>query len=145
MHRDLKSHNLLVDDAWRVKVADFGLSRMIEEHVSATMTVCGTPCWTAPEVLRNQRYSIKADVYSFGICLWELYTRTAPYAGMTPFQVMYGVASSGMRPNINDDCPEPWRELMITCWAESPDDRPTFDVIAKTLQTMVLPETGGFH
>lgn len=145
MHRDLKSHNLLVDDAWRVKVADFGLSRMIEEHVSATMTVCGTPCWTAPEVLRNQRYSTKADVYSFGICLWELYTRTAPYAGMTPFQVMYGVASSSMRPPINDDCPEPWRELMITCWSESPDDRPTFDVIAKTLQNMVLPETGGFH
>jgi len=146
MHRDLKSHNLLVDDAWRVKVADFGLSRMIEERVSATMTVCGTPCWTAPEVLRNQRYSVKADVYSFGICLWELYSRTAPYAGMTPFQVMFGVASSGMRPPINeDDCPEPWRELMMQCWSESPEDRPTFDQIAKTLQNMVLPETGGFH
>lgn len=146
MHRDLKSHNLLVDEAWRIKVADFGLSRMIEEHVSATMTVCGTPCWTAPEVLRNQRYSTKADVYSFGICLWEFYTRSSPYAGMTPFQVMYGVASSGMRPPINDDdCPEPWRELMVSCWSESPDDRPTFDQIAKTLQAMVLPETGGFH
>jgi serine/threonine protein kinase len=146
MHRDLKSHNLLVDDAWRVKVADFGLSRMIEERVSATMTVCGTPCWTAPEVLRNQRYSVKADVYSFGICLWELYSRTAPYSGMTPFQVMFGVASSGMRPPINeDDCPEPWRELMLTCWSESPEDRPTFDQIARTLQSMVLPETGGFH
>lgn len=146
MHRDLKSHNLLVDDAWRVKVADFGLSRMIEERVSATMTVCGTPCWTAPEVLRNQRYSVKADVYSFGICLWELYTRTAPYAGMTPFQVMFGVASSGMRPPIDEeDCPAPWRELMLSCWSEAPEERPTFDEIARSLQTMSLPETGGFH
>lgn len=46
-----------------------------------------TPCWTAPEVLRNARYTEKADIYSFGIVLWELATREDPYKGMPPFQV----------------------------------------------------------
>ena len=46
-----------MDEGWRVKVSDFGLSRMLEDALVTTMTVCGTPCWTAPEVLRNQKYS----------------------------------------------------------------------------------------
>jgi len=66
IHRDLKSHNLLVDENWKVKVSDFGLSRIYGD-TQATMTACGTPCWTAPEILRNAKYTEKADVYSFGI------------------------------------------------------------------------------
>lgn len=55
IHRDLKSHNILVNTFWTAKVCDFGLSRLATQ--SNTMTACGTPCWTAPEVLRNQRYA----------------------------------------------------------------------------------------
>jgi serine/threonine protein kinase len=70
IHRDLKPSNLLVDENWNVKVADFGFARIKEEN--ATMTRCGTPCWTAPEILRGEKYSEKADVYSFGIIMWEV-------------------------------------------------------------------------
>ena len=73
IHRDLKSLNLLVDQDWNVKVSDFGLSRF---KVSSLMTgQCGTYQWMAPEVVRGHNYTEKADVYSFGINLWEIYTR----------------------------------------------------------------------
>lgn len=139
MHRDLKTQNLLVDENWRVKVSDFGLSRLIEEQVSQTMTVCGTPCWTAPEVLRNQKYSIKADVYSFGICLWEMYSRTDPYKGVPPYQVVLNVANYGMRPEIGDDCPEDWAKLIADCWDEDPQKRPSFEDIIIKLENLQLP------
>jgi serine/threonine protein kinase len=76
-----QSHNLLVDEHWRVKVCDFGLSRFIAQN--ATMTACGTPSWTAPEVLRNEKYTTKADVYGYGIVLWELFARQDPFPGMS--------------------------------------------------------------
>merc|ERR1711991_1037426 len=63
IHRDLKSLNLLVDTNWIVKITDFGLTTAKE--ASGTMTQCGTPQWMAPEVLRNEPYDYKADVYSF--------------------------------------------------------------------------------
>lgn len=136
MHRDFKSHNLLVDSNWRVKVSDFGLSRMIEDQLSATMTVCGTPCWTAPEVLRNQKYSVKADVYSFGIVMWEVCTRMDPYTGVAPFQVVVQVATSGLRPGIPPFCPQAWLELMTECWSENPERRPSFAEIVERLQNL---------
>ncbi len=53
-----------------MKVADFGFARIKEEN--ATMTRCGTPSWTAPEVIRGEKYGEAADIYSFGIIMWEV-------------------------------------------------------------------------
>jgi len=109
-----------------VKVCDFGLSRIVEQTLSATMTSCGTPCWTAPEILRNSRYTEKADVYSFGILLWEIVTREDPYKGMPPFQVVFAVGTQKIRPKIPVSCPPCWAELITQCWAEDPEMRPSF-------------------
>ena len=80
LHRDLKSPNLLVDHQYRVKIADFGLSRFRVEY---TMTFCGSPKWTAPEVLNGLSYDTAADVWSYGVVVWELLTRQVPYAAGT--------------------------------------------------------------
>ena len=80
LHRDLKSPNLLVDANFRIKIADFGLSRFRVEY---TMTFCGSPKWTAPEVLNGLSYDTAADVWSYGVVLWELLTREVPYAAGT--------------------------------------------------------------
>ncbi|GAM19521.1 hypothetical protein SAMD00019534_026960 [Acytostelium subglobosum LB1] len=133
LHRDLKSHNLLVDDNWKVKVADFGLST-IEQ--TATMTACGTPCWTAPEVLRNQRYTEKADVYSFAIVMWECATRMDPYAGMPPFQVIFAVGREGLRPPVPRSCPPEFVTLMTDCWAENADNRPSMEVALMRMEAV---------
>ncbi|KAG6616884.1 TKL protein kinase [Phytophthora cinnamomi] len=68
IHRDLKSKNILLDDAFRAKLSDFGISR--ERSVEDTMTAgVGTIYWTAPEVLMGKKYTEKADIFSFGIVM----------------------------------------------------------------------------
>lgn len=70
------------------QVTDFGLSRFKATSVSEKMTgQAGTYHWMAPEVINSQHYTEKADVFSYGIILWEIYTRAIPYGGMQPVQV----------------------------------------------------------
>lgn len=133
IHRDLKSHNLLVDDNWKVKVCDFGLSK-IAVDMQATMTACGTPCWTAPEILRNARYTTKADVFSYGIVLWELVTRDEPFAGMPAFQVIFAVGTKGVRLPLPTVCPPELIKLILSCWQEDPSLRPPFSDIITYLE-----------
>ncbi|CAM9942732.1 unnamed protein product [Sphacelaria rigidula] len=88
IHRDLKSLNVLIDENWVTKVTDFGLSRFKATSVSEKMTgQAGTYHWMAPEVINSQHYTEKADVFSYGIILWEIFTRAIPYGGMQPVQV----------------------------------------------------------
>jgi len=61
IQRDLKSRNIMVDNNFNAKICDFGLSRYIK--TDKTMTFCGTPYWTAPEIIRQEPYTEKADVY----------------------------------------------------------------------------------
>ncbi|CAN0479062.1 unnamed protein product, partial [Ectocarpus sp. 8 AP-2014] len=69
-------------------VTDFGLSRFKATSVSEKMTgQAGTYHWMAPEVINSQHYTEKADVFSYGIILWEIFTRAIPYGGMQPVQV----------------------------------------------------------
>jgi len=135
IHRDLKSHNLLVDEFWRVKVCDFGLSTVLE-HQSQTMTACGTPCWTAPEVLKHLRYTVKADVYSFAIVMWECISRVDPYMNIPPFKVIYAVAREKMRPKVPQGIPQEYVRLMKDCWAQNPDARPQFETILDRIEVM---------
>jgi serine/threonine protein kinase len=79
IHRDLKSQNLLVDDMGVCKVADFGIST-IKPSVTRTMTSIGTPVYMAPEVIARDKYSEKADVYSFGVLVVEVATGLLPYS-----------------------------------------------------------------
>eukprot|EP00007_Cunea_sp_BSH-02190019_P009634 CAMPEP_0174240108 /NCGR_PEP_ID=MMETSP0417-20130205/17438_1 /TAXON_ID=242541 /ORGANISM="Mayorella sp, Strain BSH-02190019" /LENGTH=899 /DNA_ID=CAMNT_0015319141 /DNA_START=95 /DNA_END=2790 /DNA_ORIENTATION=- len=126
VHRDLKSGNLLVGADWRAKLCDFGLALPTIPEPPAIN--CGTPRWTAPEVNNAQPYTVKADVYSYAIILWELAARQIPWSHDLT-QDMINLVSRGHRPQIPKDTPEDFADLMKKCWAPKPEDRPDFAAI----------------
>ncbi|GIL50268.1 hypothetical protein Vafri_6477 [Volvox africanus] len=135
IHRDLKAANLLMDENAIVKIADFGVARVIS--TSGEMTAeTGTYRWMAPEVIEHKPYDEKADVFSFGIVLWELLTCKVPYMDMTPLQAAVGVVQKGLRPAIPPNCPLPLAELMGMCWTGDPAQRPSFRDLTPRLHSL---------
>ncbi len=135
LHRDLKSANILLDESYTAKLADFGLSRL--KAVRSGMTGnCGTVQWMAPEVLCSEDYAEPADVYSFGIILWEMLTQECPYEGMTPIQCALAVLNQNYRPEIPAWCPQSFRALIKDCVERDPKTRPTFPQILQVLDAL---------
>jgi len=124
IHGDLKAANILVDSRFRAKVADFGLSQ--KKNLGGT----GTPFWMAPELLRGESSNTLAtDVYSFGIILYEVYSRKDPYDGEDPRQVLHLVADKSIkkRPPVPKSAPTQMQSLMVDCLEDDPGNRPTYE------------------
>lgn len=130
IHRDLKPSNVLLTRDHRAKISDFGLS--VTNRGQELTAETGTYRYMAPECIRHEQYSSNADVYSFGICLWQLITREVPFATMTPVQAAYAVAE-GRRPDIPSSTPRRLQEIIRACWDQDSYKRPSFTYIAMAL------------
>jgi len=129
----MSSQNVLICDGDVVKLCDFGSSH---EYIRATlMSFAGTASWMAPEVIRNEPVSDRADVFSFGVVMWEMITREIPFHGFDPATVIWQVASHRRRLCIPSSCPAPFAKLIEACWMEKPSDRPSMTEIFATLKS----------
>ncbi|XP_035538816.1 probable serine/threonine-protein kinase SIS8 isoform X3 [Juglans regia] len=129
VHRDIKSANCLVNKNWTVKICDFGLSRIVTESPMKDASSAGTPEWMAPELIRNESFTEKCDIFSLGVVMWELCTLSRPWEGVPPERVVYSVANEGSRLDIPEG---PLGRLISDCWAE-PQERPSCEEILSRL------------
>nr|XP_006825584.1 PREDICTED: tyrosine-protein kinase Yes-like [Saccoglossus kowalevskii] len=130
IHRDLAARNCLVGENKTVKVADFGLARIIEDDEYTARQGAKFPIkWTSPEAALYGSFTTKSDVWSFGILLTELITLgRMPYPGMMNREVLEQV-DRGYRMPKPQNCPPALYDLMLDCWNKSPDQRPTFEFL----------------
>ncbi|NXN93008.1 FRK kinase, partial [Rhinopomastus cyanomelas] len=138
IHRDLAARNVLVGEHGVYKVADFGLARVFKvenENIYESRPETRLPVkWTAPEAIHYNKFSVKSDVWSFGILLYEIVTYgKVPYTGMSGHQVMQ-MLDKGYRLPQPEMCPAPLYQLMLQCWSAEAIRRPTFKALCDQLE-----------
>ncbi|XP_064247936.1 tyrosine-protein kinase HCK isoform X2 [Passer domesticus] len=135
IHRDLRAANILVSAVLVCKIADFGLARVIEDSEYTAREGAKFPIkWTAPEAINYGSFTIKSDVWSFGILLTEIITYgRIPYPGMSSVEVIRAL-ERGYRMPRTENCPEELYDIMMRCWKARPEDRPTFEYIQSILE-----------
>jgi len=139
VHRDLAARNVLVtkqEGCYDVRVSDFGLSRSVQNsYYLATSSKMKFPFkWTAIEAVKFGRYSEKSDVWSYGILLYEIFEfGMEPYVGLSNEETITRV-SEGYRLPCPASCPKPiYEEVMLPCWNDDPNKRPSFKQIFERL------------
>ncbi|PNG99656.1 Mitogen-activated protein kinase kinase kinase MLT, partial [Tetrabaena socialis] len=149
LHSDLKARNIMLKSSGTegrgiiAKVADFGLSTRME-HQETHLSSCfqGTLTHMAPEVMMEGRISKAADVYSFGIVMWELFCASDPFAGVPRAHLGHAITKEGRRPKFPPFAPRSFVSLATRCWDPDASLRPTFaEVLTELLR--VREELGG--
>ncbi|KAF8011441.1 hypothetical protein BT93_J1914 [Corymbia citriodora subsp. variegata] len=143
VHRDVKTENMLLDKTRTLKIADFGVARIEASNPHDMTGETGTLGYMAPEVLNGSPYNRKCDVYSFGICLWEIYCCDMPYPDLSFSEVTSAVVRQNLRPEIPRCCPSSLANVMKRCWDANPDKRPKMDEVVTMLEAIDTSKGGG--
>ena len=158
LHRDLRCANILVDDNNKVKVVDFGMTKLIQRMRQSCSSTKPCYCkteqnalpasmrWTAPEILaypsaeeeNRDVFNCSTDVYSFGMVLWEIVSQLDPFEDIPDETEVIEVVKKGGRPAIDQfvnpqEVPQ-YADLAKMCWHPDKKRRPTFKQVAVHLK-----------
>ena len=139
VHRNIAARNCLVDSQFVCKIADFGLSRDVYEsdyYKVGSKSACLPVRWMPPESLLYGRFTIKSDVWSYGVLMWEVFTfATQPYFGASNQEVI-----DNIRRLVLLECPllctQEIYDMMLECWQKMPVKRPHIGEILESLKRL---------
>jgi eukaryotic-like serine/threonine-protein kinase len=140
IHRDIKPHNILLDENGHAKVTDFGVARALDTTLATrTGFFLGTVLYSSPEQLQGHNVTPKSDVYSFGATLYQAAAGEPPFTGQTPIEIASQHVSKEPTPprergaEVNGDL----EALILGCLAKDPDDRPTAEEVRSQLDAQI--------
>ncbi len=126
VHRDLKPENVLLADAGRIKIGDFGLARAASANTATGAALLGTIAYLSPELVTRGIADARSDIYAVGIMMYEMLTGEQPFKGEQPMQIAYQHANDSVPPpsNANPRVPAELDELVLWATARDPEERP---------------------
>lgn len=133
VHRDVKSHNVLMTDEFNVKLCDFGLAKYKRSLNIGHGQFSGTPSYMAPELFNKKPYSEKVDIFAFGTMIWEVILRKIPFEGFEVLDIRNSVVEGREIPTPNNKFPSALAVLIHSCRNINPDLRPSFSDITEKL------------
>ena len=126
IHRDLKSQNIIVNDAGELKIIDFGLALCAhQEGMTATGLILGTPEYMAPEQVVGKKADERADIYSLGVILYEMFSGKTPFAGDSAIAIGFRqLREDPIRPTeINSKISSPLEKVILKALEKEPSER----------------------
>jgi serine/threonine-protein kinase len=158
VHRDIKPHNVIVDDEGRVKVTDFGIARAGASEMTETGAIIGTAQYLSPEQAQGHAVSPRSDLYSIGVVLYEMLTARVPFEADSAVTIALKHVSAEPTPPsvLNPGVPPALEDVVMRALAKDPDSRfPDADAFVDALEearhaqpergaTRVLPSTGAY-
>jgi beta-lactam-binding protein with PASTA domain len=124
IHRDIKPHNVIVDDEGRAKVTDFGIARAGASDMTETGLIMGTAQYLSPEQAQGHAVSARSDLYSIGIVLYEMLTGRVPFDGETAVTIaLKQVSAAPVPPSERADVPPDLEAVVLRALAKDPAER----------------------
>ena len=140
IHRDIKPHNILLDDNGHAKVTDFGIARALDAtQATRSGAYLGTALYSSPEQLQGQKATPKSDVYSLGATLYQAATGLPPFSGGSPLEIASQHVSKTPVPcrERGADVSKDLEALILACLAKNPDERPTAEGMRSRLEAEI--------